>query len=352
MSFINGGAGLVDFYANLCDILCNYAFRYEGNKHDHADISALFSSTNDVSKKRELEASLMELFNAERYGGAAKTSANNETKPVAYAIPTFQMPESFLGRPLQFHSDAQITRNLIQSALEHDSSVSVRLSSAYLNLTPTLQSILTNFGMHKSNQLDCKTINGNNEQANGSAYILTAGTISHGFAPKKGSNDKRSTGIVNKIKESIPDAFLSLVKQVAEPIIQRGGKILMYERAGWTFHAKGLWLTFDEPKTTGSHVQRELVQHPSSLVSTVIGSGNYGARSEDLDVESNLVIIFNDDDDSQMEKESSSPLKMGLAEEWNDMCKHSNELAMHSLTKGADSKVLDVAVGFFLKRFL
>ena len=350
-SFVNGGAGLVDFYADLCDILCNYSFRYDGNRHDHTDITALFSSSNDDSKKKELEASLIELFNAQKYDedNNIKADIGNTTKPVAYAIPTFQMPVSFLGKPLQFHSDAQITRNLLQSALDHDSSVSVRLSSAYLNLTPVLQSILANFGIQKTEELDNKTISSKDKRASGFAYILTAGTLSHGFAPKKGTSNQQSTGIVSKIKDAIPEAFLSLVKQVAEPIIQRGGKILMYERAGWTFHAKGLWITVDEPETTGSPMQRALIQNPSSLVSTVIGSGNYGARSEDLDVESNLVIVFNGAD-SSIENESSFLIKR-LTEEWNDMCKHSNELAVPGHAERARSKISEVAA-VFLKRFL
>ena len=75
--------------------------------------------------------------------------------------------------------------------------------------------------------------------SNGSVYILTAGTISHGFAPKRGTASKPN-GFIDKIKDSIPDAFMTLVKQVAAAIIARGGKVFMYERPGWTFHAKGV----------------------------------------------------------------------------------------------------------------
>ena len=107
-------------------------------------------------------------------------------------------------------------------------------------------SILTKFGKDEAKKL----INGcsfeDMTNNSGSVYILTAGKLSHGFAPKRQAAIKESTGIVNKIKDGIPDACLSLVKQFARPIMERRGKILMYERAGWMFHAKGLWIAADD----------------------------------------------------------------------------------------------------------
>eukprot|EP00956_Cyclotella_meneghiniana_P022367 scaffold42263_cov52-Cyclotella_meneghiniana.AAC.1 len=147
MSFIDGGAGLVNFYADLCDILCKYAFKYKDEKHGNAKMSKIFVSDNDSVKKKELEQSLMELFSGEKIDSLdANKQTTSSTEPVAYAIPTLQVPRSFLGRQMQLYSDAEATRHLIQAALDHDTSLSVRLSSAYLNLTPKLLSILTKFG--------------------------------------------------------------------------------------------------------------------------------------------------------------------------------------------------------------
>jgi CDP-diacylglycerol--glycerol-3-phosphate 3-phosphatidyltransferase len=341
MSFTDGGGGLVDFYAELCDILCKYAMRYDGSQNENTRESVLFSSRGDVGRKLQLEESLVQLFNGERFGNVQSEQNQNVTPPaVAYAIPTFQMPESFLGRPLRFHSDVTMTRNLLQSALDDDTSLSVRLSSAYLNLTPCLLSILTKFGKSNEDAI----------ASNGHVYLLTAGSKSHGFAPKKQS--KQRSGILNKIKDSVPDAFLSLVKQVAESIIKREGKVLMYERADWTFHAKGLWITSNDQQQQMNlrPVQQELIHDSSTVVSSVIGSGNYGARSEDLDVESNLVLVFND---SQAEKESqdASKIKKLVAAEWNEMCRHSSELVDTKPAEGSENSVVQVAVAL-LKKFL
>jgi CDP-diacylglycerol--glycerol-3-phosphate 3-phosphatidyltransferase len=126
----------------------------------------------------------------------------------------------------------------------------------------------------------------------------------------------------------------------------------MYERAGWTFHAKGLWITSNDQQQQMNvrPVQQELIHDSSTVVSTVIGSGNYGARSEDLDVESNLVLVFND---SQAEKESqdASKIKKLVAAEWNEMCRHSSELVDTKPAEGSENSVVQVAVAL-LKKFL
>ena len=87
---------------------------------------------------------------------------------------------------------------------------------------------------------------------------------------------------------------------------------------------------------------------PSSLVSTVIGSGNYGARSEDLDVESNLTLIFSD---STKQMDSSLAVKGSAAAEWNEMCQHGTELIEANPRSEVESKLMIVLLGF-LKRFL
>ena len=316
MLFTNGGGGLVNFYADLSDTLCKYAVNFDGQ-------SSLLLSTqhrNSTMKKQQLESSLTRLFVDE-----TQTILPPDSSPVAYAIPTFQMPTSFLGRPfLQFQSDTDATRNLMLAAVDSDQNLSVRLSSAYLNLTTRLRSVLTMFG---------------NNQRGGAPYVLTAGAMSHGFAPKKNNKSTKTNGLVESIKASIPQAFLTLVKEASQSIIACGGKVLLYERPGWTFHAKGVWI--DESTITP---RPELIDDSASVVSTVIGSGNYGARSEDLDVESNCIIVFND------ESNATKTIQQSVATEWNNMCKFSTESANLTFTDDV-SKLTNVVVQV-MKKFL
>lgn len=320
MLFTNGGGGLVDFYAKLCDILCSYAIKYDGQP------PLLSTQNNDGARKQQLESSLTRLFVEETQTTLPDSCSHDVlSENVAYAIPTFQMPNSFLGRPFQFQSDNDACRDLLLAAVESDQDMSVRLSSAYLNLTPRLRSILTMFGNKRG----------------GAPYVLTAGAMSHGFAPKKQTKSKQNNiGLVDRIKSSIPEAFLTLVKEASQSIIACGGKVLLYERPGWTFHAKGVWITANYSDTTS---RREIIHDPTTIVCTIIGSGNYGARSEDLDVESNCIIVFN-------EQSKTEPIQRSVADDWNSMCAHST--VSNNLDIKEDFNNLTTIVVQFMKKFL
>ena len=63
MLFTNGGGGLVDFYADLCDVLCEYAIRYDRRPNGGMrNLSTLMSSQDEKARKRELELSLARIF--------------------------------------------------------------------------------------------------------------------------------------------------------------------------------------------------------------------------------------------------------------------------------------------------
>lgn len=326
MLFKNGGGGLVDFYSNLCGILCEYSIRYDEQSNDKRvnNLSSLFSVIGEKDRKQKLELSLMQLFDGSNYN----MNEVEDDQIVAYAIPTFQMPQSFLGRSLRFQSDTETTRNLLLLSNSERYPASVHLSSAYLNLTPRMLSVLTKYG-----------------KQNDKAYILTAGELSHGFAPKAGSHSK-SHSFIDKIKTQIPTAFFTLVKEISQGILSSGGKVLLYNRTGWTFHAKGIWIASNDEH----HSNSERINNPSSLVANIIGSGNYGARSEDLDVESNCILVFNDNRSEGVDG-NVCKVKESVAAEWNNMCDSCNELNDVSIGQDSSSKVMRVVLEF-MKRFL
>jgi len=332
MLFTNGGGGLVDWYADLIDVLSEYAIRYDGHSNERTNkLSSLLSINDEMERKQKLEHSLINLFDGSNYNMSKGNDRDEEI--IAWAVPTFQMPTSFLGRTPKFPSDSEVTRSLLLSALNSDEPISIRLSSAYLNLTPKLLSVLNLFGRRRNSV--------------GNAYILTAGTISHGFAAPKAVDSQRRAGFVDSIKATIPEAFMTLVTEIAKSIISNGGKVLLYERAGWTFHTKGLWLTSSTHSKDSQNEQHHLerINDSSSLQATIVGSGNYGARSEDLDVESNCILIFNND------STNAKDVKKSLAKEWNNMCDSSTELKDTNTNHVDNKKVMQVVLGF-MKRFL
>eukprot|EP00548_Thalassiothrix_antarctica_P008973 CAMPEP_0194136340 /NCGR_PEP_ID=MMETSP0152-20130528/6368_1 /TAXON_ID=1049557 /ORGANISM="Thalassiothrix antarctica, Strain L6-D1" /LENGTH=402 /DNA_ID=CAMNT_0038832955 /DNA_START=52 /DNA_END=1257 /DNA_ORIENTATION=- len=225
------GGKLVEFYKEIMDILSSYANHYPEGR---AKVT-----------QEHFTTSLGKLFERNDYN-------TNEDDVVAYAIPTFQHPTL----PLPFPSDKEQLRNLFEITTEEG--CSVKLASAYLNPTPWMISYLLK---HKS------------------CDVLTAGPISHGFAPKPG---------MRRVGDFVTPWYAAKTLELQD---KHGLSIKWYNRPGWTFHAKGLWIISPHGK----------------LVAAVVGSGNYGFRSEYRDLESNCILIF---------PQESSAIQEALLQEW------------------------------------
>jgi CDP-diacylglycerol--glycerol-3-phosphate 3-phosphatidyltransferase len=62
------------------------------------------------------------------------------------------------------------------------------------------------------------------------------------------------------------------------------------EPGGWTYHAKGLWVTLPPQRKAVN----ELVEEPGPSV-TLVGSSNYTKRSYSLDLEIGAMIVTDDE---------------------------------------------------------
>jgi CDP-diacylglycerol--glycerol-3-phosphate 3-phosphatidyltransferase len=267
--FCLGGGGLVDLYVDLVNALCHYGEQYRGSS------SAI--PRNTTSAKIKLRDSLVRIMDGTNNDTTVRNE--NESLPddpeiVAYAVPTFQAPEGFfsLSQQLPFLSDAELTRTLLLAAHEvENTKTSVQLSSAYLNPTEATMKLLSKL-KHVT--------------------LLTAGPKSHGFAPKPG-RPRRG--------DFVPEIFSALYSDIAERLDH--ADLLFYERPGWTFHAKGLLV----------HCQQQNGDSSAYLAAAMVGSGNFGARSEVMDVESNCILVF---------PQTHSEVQTMLEDEWESMCQH------------------------------
>ena len=136
---------------------------------------------------------------------------------------------------------------LITSLFKHlDAHAQVHMSSAYLNFPPDFTNVL----------LDCKA----------PIQILTSSPEANGFYGAK------------NVSGYLPDAYTYLEKNLFQKIQKqkRQGdvEIREYHRPGWTFHAKGIWIS--EPD--------------KGPVWTSIGSSNFNSRSFDRDLEAQSFI--------------------------------------------------------------
>jgi hypothetical protein len=123
--------------------------------------------------------------------------------------------------------------------------------------------------------------------------------VSHGFKPKAKAG--------NKGKVWIPSVF-----EHAAGIVEQHETmhVSYYQRPEWTFHAKGMWLT----QGCGLGQKSLPMNDADDLLAVSFGSGNYGARSYQRDVESNLYMIL----------PPQSPFVDIQKDEWNRFCQYSS----------------------------
>jgi CDP-diacylglycerol---glycerol-3-phosphate 3-phosphatidyltransferase len=117
--------------------------------------------------------------------------------------------------------------------------------------------------------------------------VIAASPWANGFYKSKG------------VSGMLPDAYTLLSKRFLESLSRRGlydritlkewRKGTVNEPEGWTYHAKGIWVTL--PSSPSS--QEEPPAGPSI---SVVGSSNYTKRSYSLDIEANVMIVTQDKD--------------------------------------------------------
>lgn len=173
-------------------------------------------------------------------------------------IDTWIFPFIEMGQ-LGIHHDSVVTDTLFQRAMPESR---IHLTTGYFNLTHTYMDTIVS---------KCQ------------AYcdILMAHPNANGFQGAKG------------VAGGIPAAYSQISKKFLHLIAaaNQGERIKMfeYERKGWTYHAKGLWYYLP-----GSYM-------PDL---TLIGSSNFGERSVQRDLESQICMVtVNDELRRQLQRE-------------------------------------------------
>jgi CDP-diacylglycerol--glycerol-3-phosphate 3-phosphatidyltransferase len=273
-----GGNGLVDCYADVLGVLCQHARLYAPPNATNLPST---TRTSPPMNRQQLIRSLTQVLTTISDDCPDADDTEFDRDIVAYAVPTLQAPAHFFhGVPEKerLPLDVQVLEDLLVEAEAPKKSESVqrttlRLSSAYLNIMGNLRRVLQS---HRF-----KT------------HLLTAGRISHGFKPKPKAG--------NKGREWIPTVFDELARESMRSL---QSQLWFYQREGWSFHAKGIWISVGE--------QPVEMADASSLVVVTHGSSNYGGRSTFRDMESNLIMIF----------PSTSAAQQAFADEWNRLCSY------------------------------
>ncbi len=141
--------------------------------------------------------------------------------------------------------------------------------------------------------------------------IITAAPISNGFFGSRGVS-----GYVADAYTRLQIKFWEELKRAGRAQLDRGeaaaaaaqeGKanveIREWKREGWTYHAKGLWLT--PPGSDAPH-------------HTLIGSSNFGGRSAELDLECTLLISTSCDKLQRQLKREVEALRQNAGDVFDD----------------------------------
>ncbi|KAL8279179.1 hypothetical protein RQP46_008435 [Phenoliferia psychrophenolica] len=128
--------------------------------------------------------------------------------------------------------------------------------------------------------------------------IVAASPEANGFLNSRG------------VSKYIPPAYTHLQKEFHDEAVRQATsrkreshiEIREWKREGWTYHAKGIWLTpslasttrtphesspFSDPNERDEEIK---LNHPLAPYLTLIGSSNYGRRSAERDLEANVLL--------------------------------------------------------------
>lgn len=161
-------------------------------------------------------------------------------------VDTWIFPTLEMGQ-LNIHHDSLVTRRILASA---EKGSVLNIATGYFNLTQKYMDTLVN-----ECEADCS--------------IVMAHPNANGFKGSKGPAG------------GIPDAYTLIARKFYEQM-QKSNQddrisLMEYERNNWTYHAKGLWYHQSSDK--------------SLPCMTVIGSSNYGERSVNRDLESQVCLV-------------------------------------------------------------
>lgn len=150
--------------------------------------------------------------------------------------------------------------------------------------------------------------------------VITASPFANGFYQSKG------------VSGMLPDAYTLLARKFLHDVharrkdlaitLKEWRKGTVNEPGGWTYHAKGLWVTLPSES------------HPSL---SLVGSSNYTKRSYSLDLEANAMILTRNED-----------LKKRLGDEQRWLQEHATQITRDDLARTERRVSLKVRVAMWI----
>ncbi|XP_017884472.1 CDP-diacylglycerol--glycerol-3-phosphate 3-phosphatidyltransferase, mitochondrial isoform X2 [Ceratina calcarata] len=232
---------LCDFYNDLVQRVGEFSFVLQSDGstvlNSAINIHPLKESTKFIEKAG---SSVKALFQKEMEERSDLDKIGKDSDTDTWVFPLIQMGQ------LNICHDSQVTLKLLQTV---PSGTMLKLATGYFNLTSEYSEALL-------------------RHCQGTCHLLTAHPTANGFFSAKG------------IAGGIPAAYTKIEESFVKNCNSLGQqkRITLWEfiKPGWTYHAKGLWYTLPD-------------QEKPCL--TLIGSPNFGYRSVNKDLETQIAIV-------------------------------------------------------------
>eukprot|EP01087_Luapelamoeba_hula_P010791 TRINITY_DN2874_c0_g1_i2.p1 TRINITY_DN2874_c0_g1~~TRINITY_DN2874_c0_g1_i2.p1 ORF type:complete len:349 (+),score=52.99 TRINITY_DN2874_c0_g1_i2:573-1619(+) len=266
---------LADYYCDLAHAVATLSYSYDAQ--GHVKSLGKYDLNEQPEKWKENALQTLHSFTLPKRAYTAQDLAREST----WVFPTVQLGS------IGLRHDEGITQQLMLPPHRDDGSHFQRqtldLSSAYFNLTPQYQDALrTSMSKHHT-QL----------------RIITASPKANGFYEAEG------------LSRHIPALYTELEAQFLQSVTTElpGSDMAIFEyqptgpATGWTYHAKGLWLTShpNHPSlpttlapTTPTTPPTPTTNHHNDPYLTLVGSPNFGYRSVYRDLESQVAVVSTD----------------------------------------------------------
>ncbi|KAF2715082.1 hypothetical protein K504DRAFT_529309 [Pleomassaria siparia CBS 279.74] len=270
---------LTDYFAKIHDGVCKFSFNILPSTEEAGYTSTWLESNSGPSPlqsasgfKEAARKHLAPLLTPANSPTQTRTRTSTSTSPATTTIHPILSLVPLLSTSTELPALTTLLTTLSKSPFTPSTWT---FTSGYFNMTPSFRRLL----------LSTRPASG---------VVLTAHPHANGFFGSKG------------VSGMLPDAYTYMAGQFVKKIRHEGlddnielrewKRGMVGEEGGWTYHAKGLWVTFPSPTALSpapapALAPEKLVQDPSL---TVLGSSNYTKRSYNLDLEANVVITTSD----------------------------------------------------------
>ncbi|PGH01209.1 hypothetical protein AJ79_07980 [Helicocarpus griseus UAMH5409] len=289
---------LADYYSRIHNSVCSLSFQVLPNQKDKAGYALTWPDSNGAPSPLDDPEDFIS-YASTVLAPLTKPSKSTALPPPASSKPTFVYPVaqfSPLLKPDESTEYPAVTKLLsLLSTSPSLANSSWLFTAGYFNIHPVLSSLLISSTSPSTAATISKT----------QGTVLTASPWANGFYGSAGVS-----GMLPAAYTHLSARFLDRVEaaQKTNSIqLKEWRRGTVGEPDGWTYHAKGLWITLPEEK------------EPSI---TFLGSSNYTKRSYSLDLEVGAVVVTADE-----------TLKKRLAEETEWLQKDASAVSRDDLRK-------------------